>query len=102
MLERIVIGDVTIDFYQRTVTVDAQYIGFTRREFEMLCLMAKHPGRAYSKEQLLDAAWGNTTDANYHAVETMIYWIRRKLRASKTVQIHTLVGFGYKLVVERK
>ena len=98
--DQIVIGDVSIDLRQRVVHVGTTSVRFTRREFDMLHVLAKHPGWAYTKEQLLDAVWGHGMAANYHAVETMIYWIRRKLRISKTVKIHTLVGYGYKLVVE--
>ncbi len=85
------VGDVNIDVRQRVVIVASKPEKFTRREFDMLCHLAMHPGWAFTKEQLLDAVCGNTTDANYHAVETMIYWIRKKIRSSSNVQIHTMV-----------
>ena len=95
------IGDTLLDLRQRSVTVNGNHVNLTRREFDMLCLMAKHPGWAYTKEQLLEAAWGNTADSNHHAVETMIYWLRRKLRSSANVKIQTLVGYGYRLNIEQ-
>ena len=54
----LVIGDVRISVRQRTVNVNTAQVAFTRREFDMLYLLAKHPGWAYTKEQLLGAAWG--------------------------------------------
>ena len=95
----IIIGDVSVDLRQRVVTISDQLVPFTRKEFDMLSFLARHPGWAFTKEQLLDAAWG-AAEANYHAVETMIYWIRRKIRPSQNVQIQTLIGYGYKLVVD--
>ena len=96
----ILIGDLSIDLRQRTVSVAAQPIHLSRKEFDMLSVLAKHPGWAYTKGQLLDAVWGSMADANEHAVETMIYWLRKKTRISQKVKIQTLVGYGYKLVVE--
>lgn len=95
----IMVGDVKMDLRQRVVYMNAEQVALTRREFDMLCLLARHPGWAYTREQLLEAAWGLTAEANHHAVETMIYWLRRKLRHSASVRIQTMVGYGYRLVV---
>jgi len=73
----IIVGDVCIDLRQRLITVNAQNVAFTRREFDMLHMLARHPGWAYTKEQLLDAVWGSIAEGNQHAVETMIYWLRK-------------------------
>ncbi len=98
----IIVGDVSVDLRQRVVSVSDQVVHLTRKEFDMLSFLARYPGWAFTKDQLLDAAWGTAVDANYHAVETMIYWIRRKIRTSRNVRIQTLVGYGYKLIIEEK
>lgn len=98
----ILVGDISVDLRQRTVSVADQLIHLSRKEFDMLSVLAKHPGWAYTKEQLLEVVWGSASDANEHAVETMIYWIRRKIQTSQEVKIQTLVGYGYKLVSKVK
>lgn len=97
----IIVGDVRIDLRQRLVMVNNQCVALTRKEFDMLYTLARYPGWAYTKEQLLEAVWGSRTESNPHAVETMIYWLRKKLHMSAHLKIKTMVGYGYRLVVEQ-
>lgn len=95
-------GDVVIDLRQRIITIKEMPIVLTRREFDILLFLVRHSGWAITKHQILDAAWENDSEISDHAVENMIYRIRKRLTASEMVSIQTLVGYGYKLVVKNE
>ena len=87
-------GDVVIDLRQRIITIKEMPIVLTRREFDILLFLVRHSGWAITKHQILDAAWENDSEISDHAVENMIYRIRKRLSASEMVSIQTLVGYG--------
>ncbi len=71
-------------------------IPLTRTEFELLTVLARHPGRVFSKTQLLSLVWGfDGYDRNL--VEVHVSALRRKLEAHGGRLIHTERGEGYVL-----
>lgn len=94
----LIAGDICIDNRQRTVTVANISVEFTCKEFDVLFFLCQHRGWALTKQQILDAIWKTNPEADYHAVENMIYKIRKKISASQMVRIQTMVGYGYKLI----
>ncbi|MDP2300053.1 MAG: winged helix-turn-helix domain-containing protein, partial [Actinomycetota bacterium] len=72
----------------------------TRTEFDLLAAMAAHPGRVYSRLQLLEAGTGDAFDGYERTIDAHVKNIRRKLGEDpKTPRyIQTVFGIGYKVV----
>ena len=89
-------ADVIIDDSARTVLRAGQKLELTRTEFDLLTVMAKHPGQVLSKVQLLTQVWGfDAYDVNL--VEVHMSSLRRKLEAHGPRLIQTVRGVGYVL-----
>ena len=72
----------------------------TRTEFEILNLLASHPGQAFSKEQIYDLIWREPYFGNENVLNTHMNRLRSKLKAASnndTAYIKTLWGIGYKM-----
>ena len=91
------LGDMCIDTCQRIVYVRNKPISLTCREFDVLLFLCQHEGWAITRQQILNMIWEPNTEADYHAVENIIYKIRKKIHHSTCVSIQTLIGYGYKL-----
>jgi DNA-binding response OmpR family regulator len=90
-------GDLTIDPEKRKVTVDGKPVHLTTREFELLLEFARHPGRAYTRGQLLDKVWGYSYQGYEHTVNSHINRLREKIETNpaKPRYILTIWGVGY-------
>ena len=91
------IGDLTIDSTRREVTSGERTLDLRTQEFELLLLLAGHPGRVFTREQLLQQAWGFDFYGQTRTVDVHIAHLRKKL-AGSSVNIETVTGIGYKLV----
>ncbi len=82
----------------REVRVGQESISLTAKEFDLLHLLASNPGRAFSREYLLDRVWGSDFAGFDRTVDTHILRLRRKLGDHEDVaeRIATLWGIGYK------
>lgn len=96
--ERILSDGLDIDTGQRKVTVDGEPIELTAREFDLLCHFARHPGRVYSRSQLLDQVWGYNHAGYEHTVNSHINRLRGKIEQDPANPrfIRTVWGVGYK------
>ena len=92
-------GDIHILPARREVRVRGQALEFTALEFDLLLYFAKHPGRVFSRAQLLDAVWGYSHDGYEHTVTTHINRLRAKIEADPMAPrvILTARGAGYKM-----
>ncbi len=92
------IGSLRIDCDRREVRRGDSAIELTAREFDLLCCFARHPGRVFSRNQLLDQVWGYGHDGYEHTVNSHINRLRAKLEAdpSRPAFIKTVWGVGYK------
>jgi len=90
-------GDLTIDPVSREVRVASQTLDLRTQEFDLLLTLAEQPGRVFSREQLLQLAWGFDFYGQTRTVDVHIAHLRKKLEGS-TVRIETVTGVGYKLV----
>jgi DNA-binding response OmpR family regulator len=90
--------DMTIDIERHSVMVRGQGIELTAREFDLLVHFARHPGRVYSREQLLDQVWGYQHSGYDHTVNSHINRLRSKIERDpqNPEYIHTVWGVGYK------
>jgi DNA-binding response OmpR family regulator len=91
-------GDLHIDVERRSVTVNGKRIGLTAKEFELLLFFAQHPGRVYSRVQLLDQVWGYGHEGYEHTVNSHINRLRAKIEKdpAKPRYVLTVWGVGYK------
>ena len=90
------VGDLVIDDGSRVVMRNGSKLDLTRTEYELLSLLARHPGQVLSKTQLLTSVWGfDAFDANL--VEVHVSALRRKLEAQGPRVVHTVRGMGYVL-----
>ncbi len=88
-------GELRIDPVARTVDVAGERAILTAREFDLLYLLASNPGRAFSRDYLLDRLWANDFEGFDRTVDTHILRLRRKLGPTAD-RIVTLWGVGYK------
>ena len=88
-----------IDPVAREVLLDGKSIELTPREFDLLHFFARHPGKVYSRFELLNQVWGYRHDGYEHTVNTHINRLRIKIETdpAKPRRILTVWGRGYKL-----
>jgi DNA-binding response OmpR family regulator len=91
-------GDLVIDRDSKKVTVSGQRLELTPKEFDLLVLMASHPGKTYSRHELLEEIWGFAFEEYEHTVTSHINRLRIKLEKnlSKPEYILTTWGMGYR------
>jgi len=91
-------GDISIDVEKRRVLIKGKKVDLTAREFDLLVHFASHPGRVYSRPQLLDQIWGYGHDGYEHTVNSHINRLRSKIEhdPAKPEYILTVWGVGYK------
>jgi two-component system, OmpR family, alkaline phosphatase synthesis response regulator PhoP len=91
-------GDLKIEVLKKRVILNGERVELTPREFDLLHLLASHPGRTYSREQLLDILWGYQYNGYEHTVNSHIYRLRSKIEndLSNPKYILTSWGAGYR------
>jgi two-component system, OmpR family, alkaline phosphatase synthesis response regulator PhoP len=87
------IHDLKIDGEKFQVFRDAEVIEFTRREFEILWLLASKPGRVFTRDEIFDKIWGNDVIVGNRTIDVHIRKLRERLGDK---YIKTLKGIGYK------
>ena len=96
---RVLIGDLRIDLTKRSVSVAGNTVALTPTEFDLLEVMARSPGRPFTRGQLLDLVFDVAFDGYDRAVDTHIKNLRRKIEPDprSPKYILTVYGIGYKL-----
>ena len=91
-------GDMAIDVDKRTVAIRGGPVELTAKEFDLLVQFAQHPGRVYSRAQLLDLVWGYGHIGYEHTVNSHINRLRGKIERdpAKPDYVLTVWGVGYK------
>ncbi len=91
-------GPITIDIPRMRVTVGAKEVELTGTEFQLLLTLARHPGRIYTRAQLLDAVHGVSFESYERSVDAHIKNIRRKIEPDprRPQLVRTVYGVGYK------
>lgn len=93
-LNELSVGDITLNFYDRTVIFQGKKIELSGREFSLLELFMRNPNRVLSREQLLSNVWDMDFDPNSNVVDVYVRYLRQKLDEGI---IQTVRGMGYKL-----
>ncbi len=90
-------ADLIIDSARREVLCNHLTIDLRTQEFDLLLTLAQQPGRVFTREQLLEKAWGFEYYGQTRTVDVHIAQLRKKLSPS-AARIETVTGVGYKLV----
>jgi len=95
----VVADGVTVDMAAHAVRRDGALIHLRPKEFQLLAMLAAHPGRAYTRRQLLDRVWGPDHAGDPRTVDVHIRWLRSKIevRPDRPAHLLTVRGVGYRL-----
>lgn len=94
--DTIAYGDIVMDVATREVERAARAITLTAREFDLLAVLLREPGRVFTREQLIDKVWGYDAAVEPNVVETYISYLRSKLeRPGASPLIRTIRRVGY-------
>jgi len=95
----VAIGRVKIDPARKRVTLDSTEVRLTAREYELLWFMAQHPGRTFSRMEILDAVWGGASYRSEITVTVHVRRLRIKVEEDPSAPrlLETVRGFGYRL-----
>ena len=94
------IGPLTVDLAYRRVLLEDVEVALTRKEYAVLALLARHPGRVITQQQLLKDIWGPSHVENSHYLRIVVGHLRQKLADDPTRPryIVTEAGVGYRLL----
>jgi two-component system KDP operon response regulator KdpE len=92
-------GPLTIDLVSRAVTLDGRHITLTRKEYQLLHLLASHLGLVITHNQLIKDIWGNSSPDNVQYLRTLMRKLRQKLEIdpSQPKLLISESGVGYRL-----
>jgi DNA-binding response OmpR family regulator len=90
------LGAVSIHLAARIVTVNGTPVHLTVKEFDLLALLARHPGVVFRREQMMSEIWGTAWEGAARTLEVHIASLRQKLGVSGLIE--TVRGVGYRLV----
>jgi DNA-binding response OmpR family regulator len=94
-------GDVTIDEATYTARVKGRVLDLTYKEFELLKFLAQHPGRVFSRAQLLQEVWGYDYYGGTRTVDVHVRRLRAKLGSDHEMLIGTVRNVGYRFVLPK-
>ncbi len=98
--EKITVGDLTIDETTYTARLRSRPLDLTYKEFELLKHLAQHPGRVFTRAQLLQEVWGYDYYGGTRTVDVHVRRLRAKLGSEHEVLIGTVRNVGYRFVPE--
>ena len=89
---------VAVDLRAKTVTRNGQNVDLTAQELKLVLHFATHPGKAFSRDELLAAAWGYGYEGTARTVDNVISQLRQKLEPLPDAPRHfvTVRGQGYR------
>lgn len=93
--QRLTFGALSVDLEAARVAVAGRDLVLTRREYELLACLASHPGRAFTRTELLDRVWGEDFVGTERTVDQHVAQLRARLGSER---IETVRGRGYRFV----
>ena len=99
--QRVTIGNLTVSLDDYQAQVGGQPVALTKKELEILWTLASHPGKVFSRDNLLESLWGYEYLGETRTVDSHIKRLRAKLDAfpPEGWQLRTIWGVGYRLEV---
>ena len=98
--DKLVSGDLVIDFAGCAVFIGVVRVPMTPKEYELLCLLARYNGKAFTRQELLDKIWGFDYDGDERTVDTHVKMLRKSLGENHRDKIVTVRGMGYKAILK--
>lgn len=98
---KIVIGGVTVDSSEFTVTRGDVVVELPTKEFKLLYLLLSYPNKIFTKENILDKVWGYTSESDETTVRTHMNRLRSKFENFPEFELVTIRGVGYKAVIKK-
>lgn len=95
-------GEVVVDDVTYTASVGGRPLDLTFKEFELLKYLAQHPGRVFSRQQLLQEVWGYDYFGGTRTVDVHVRRLRAKLGPENETLIGTVRNVGYRFVLPSK
>jgi DNA-binding response OmpR family regulator len=91
-------GALLLDAGNREAQINGRSLELTAKEFDLLLVFAKHPGRPFTRDELLARVWGDGFEGYEHTVNTHINRLRRKVERDpkRPMMIETVWGIGYR------
>jgi DNA-binding response OmpR family regulator len=91
-------GEAEVDLVARRLTVRGQPVALTAREFDLLAFFVSHPGRVYSRDQLMQAVWGARYTGTARTVDNFVARLRAHVGddAERPRHLETVRGYGYR------
>ncbi|MGP8204452.1 MAG: response regulator transcription factor [Acidimicrobiales bacterium] len=93
--EVLMAGRVEVDVLRREARIDGEPVALASKEFQLLQFLAERPGRALSRQQLLDGVWGSGWYGDDRTVDAHVRQLRKKL--GDALPLSTVWGMGYRL-----
>ena len=95
----LVVGGLTIDARTRQVSIDGAPVDLSRKEFDLLLVLAQRPGEVVTKRELLADVWRQSYGGGDRTVDVHLSWLRRKLgeTAADPRYLHSVRGVGVRL-----
>lgn len=92
------IGNTVLECDSLTVKTPQEQFVLPQKEFMLLYKMASHPGKIFTRQQMMEDIWGYESESDTHTVDVHIGRLREKFRNSEDFDIITIRGVGYKVV----
>jgi DNA-binding response OmpR family regulator len=96
--QKIVIGDVTLDYNSFTVSRGNEVQELPQKEFLLLYKLLSYPGKIFTRIQLMDEIWGNDSESGWETVTVHIGRLRKRFEGWEEFEIESVRGLGYKAV----
>ena len=92
----VVVGNYVIDKDRRSVIYQEESVSLTSKEFDLLIYLVDNPGKAFSRDQILNEVWGDDYFGSDRVVDDLLRRLRQKM---PELQIETIYGFGYRMIL---
>ena len=98
MAEPLRSGSLAVDVDAHQVSLNGEELRLKPREFDLLALFMRNPGRAFTRDQILEQLWGHDYIGDVRTVDVHVRWLREKIEAepSTPARIITIRGVGYR------
>lgn len=97
---KLTVGNLTLDADAVSAEVGGKEVPVTTREFNILYKLLSYPNKTFSRAQLMDEFWGIEAETSLRAVDVYITKLRDKFSACSGMEIKTVRGLGYKVVLK--
>lgn len=91
-----ILGNYIVDKDRRNVTLHGESLSLTSKEYDLLLYLIENPGKAFSRDQILNAVWGEDYFGSDRVVDDLLRRLRQKM---PELQIETIYGYGYRFIL---